>query len=186
MHDTHYNPQFWGVLEAEREFSDVAKVEKVMQRSLNYAQSQYENVKNYIASLGIDKPIHIGETGWASASNGHYGDEGSKATDEFKEGLYYKAIRDWTNANGISCFYFEAFDEPWKDAANQGGSENHFGLLDVDGKAKYALWELVDKGVFEGLTRGGNEITKTFGGDREALMKKVLVPAFKKEHSETH
>jgi hypothetical protein len=105
-----------------------------------------------------------------------YGSNGSKATDEYKAALYYKHLRDWTNEAGISCFYFEAFDENWKDGGNPGGSENHFGLFTIDGKAKYALWDLVDKGVFEGLGRNGNPITKTYNGKKEELMKDVLVP----------
>ena len=80
-------------------------------------------------SLGIDKPIHIGETGWATFSNELYGSNDSKAVDEYKAGIFYHKMRDWTNEAGISCFYFEAFDEPWKDAGNAGGSENHFGLF---------------------------------------------------------
>jgi hypothetical protein len=129
-----------------------------------------------MALQGVDKPIHIGETGWASYSNGFYGPEGSRACDEYKEAIYYHSIMEWADKNGVSCFYFEAFDEPWKDAANTGGSENHFGLFTVDGKAKYVLWDLVDQGVFTGLTRGGNPITKTFGGDKEALMATVNLP----------
>ena len=179
MHDTHYNPQFWGVLDEEKELSDLEKIEKAMERSLEYSKAQYESVKQYMNSVGADKPIHIGETGWASYSNGHYGNEGSKATDEFKEALFYKLIRNWTNENKIACFYFEAFNEPWKDAANQGGSENHFGLFTVDGKAKYVLWDLVDNRTFDGLTRGGNSITKTYDGNKELLLKEVLVPAIK-------
>lgn len=85
-------------------------------------------------------------------------------------------MREWTDAKGISCFYFEAFNEPWKDAGNVSGSENHFGLFTVDGKAKYALWDLVDSGVFNGLTRNGNPITKTYEGNLENLMLDVLVP----------
>jgi hypothetical protein len=85
-------------------------------------------------------------------------------------------MRDWTNKEGISCFYFEMFDEQWKDANNPEGSENHFGLINLKGEAKYPIWDLVDKGVFRGLTRDGKTITKTFNGDREALMKTVLVP----------
>ena len=162
MHDTHYNPQFWGVLEEEVALIDTEKIAKAMERAQSYAENQYNSVVAYMRSLGVDKPVHIGETGWASFSNGHYGDDGSKATDEYKEALFYNQMRAWTNAQGISCFYFEAFNEPWKDAANQGGSENHFGLITVDGKAKYALWEAVDQGIFEGLTRGGNPITKIF------------------------
>ena len=179
MHDTHYNPQFWGVLEEEVALSDTEKIAKAMERAQSYAENQYNSVVAYMRSLGVDKPVHIGETGWASFSNGHYGDDGSKATDEYKEALFYNQMRVWTNAQGISCFYFEAFNEPWKDAANQGGSENHFGLITVDGKAKYALWEAVDQGIFEGLTRGGNPITKTYNGNLEALMEDVKLPPTK-------
>ena len=179
MHDTHYNPAFWGVSEEENDLSAEAKIAKVMGRALDYAAAQYESTSNYIKSLGIEKPLHIGESGWASASNGFYGPEGSKATDEYKEALYHQLIREWTNKKGIACFYFEAFDEPWKDANNPGGSENHFGLFTVDGQAKYALWDLVDQGVFEGLSRGGNPITKSYNGDKEALMKEVQLPAIK-------
>jgi hypothetical protein len=130
-------------------------------------------------SLGVNKPVHIGETGWASVSNGFYGQNGSKATDEYKQGLYYKLMRNWTNAEGISCFYFEAFNEKWKDAHNPNGSENHFGLFKINGEAKYPIWDLVDKGVFNGLKRNGNAIEKTYNGNKEELMPHVLVPPTK-------
>ena len=157
-HNTHYNPEFWTQPDQEVDLSDKEKVDKAMQRALLFAQKQYDSVANYMKSLGVNKPIHIGETGWASVSNGFYGPDGSRATDEYKQSMYHKLIRDWTAEAGISCFYFEAFNEPWKDAHNPKGSENHFGLFTVDGKAKYALWEMVDKGVFKGLTRNGNTI----------------------------
>ena len=176
MHDTHYNPAFWGVLAIEQGLSKIEKINKSMQRALKRAQQQYNNTKSYIHTIDKNKPVHIGETGWASLSNKLYGDNGSKATDEYKEALYYKAIRNWTNANGISCFYFEAFDEIWKDAANPGGSENHFGLFDINGQAKYALWDLVDQNKFQGLKRGSYEIEKTFDGNLDALMEKVKLP----------
>lgn len=176
MHDTHYNPAFWGVLENETNLSDIEKIDAAMLRSKEYAISQYNSVYNYMKSLGVNKPIHIGETGWASFSDGYYGAKGSKAIDEYKSAMYYKHMRDWTNAKGISCFYFEAFDEPWKDANNKNGSENHFGLFTVDGQAKYAIWDMVDNGTFNGLTRSGNSIKKTYGGNKEVLMKDVLVP----------
>ena len=85
-------------------------------------------------------------------------------------------MREWTNAAGISCFYFEAFDEQWKDAANPMGSENHFGLFNLKGEAKYGLWNLVDEKIFEKLSRGGNPIQKTENGNKEKIMKTVLPP----------
>ncbi len=182
-HNSHYNPEFWGVPEEEENSSDIDKIDTAMLRALDFAKNQYAAVAAHMKSLGVEKPIHIGETGWATVSNGFYGPEGSKATDEYKEAKYYQLMRDWTNKAGISCFYFEAFNERWKDAGNQQGSENHFGLFTLDGKAKYALWDLVDEGVFDGLTRDGNTITKTYGGDKEALMKEVLVPPTKTEQA---
>lgn len=175
-HNSHYNPEFWKVPENENHLSDIEKVDAAMVRSLKFAQKQYDSVSNYMKSLGINKPIHIGETGWASISDGLYGHKGSKATDEYKQGLYYKHLRQWTNKAGISCFYFEAFDEQWKDAGNPLGSENHFGLINLNGEAKYPLWDLIDSGVFKGLTRDGKPITKTFKGNKNALLETVLAP----------
>ncbi len=176
MHDTHYNPDFWGVPEEETALTDLEKIHAAMQRSFEYAKKQYQSVVDYMHSIGENKPVHIGETGWASISNEFYGENGARAIDEYKSALYYWKIRDWTNENGISCFYFEAFDEQWKDAANPQGSENHFGLITLQAQAKYALWDLVDQGIFNGLSRDGQPITKTFGGDKAAMMKQVLVP----------
>ena len=175
-HNSHYNPAFWKVPDNEMSLSDVEKVDSAMRRALEFAKNQYEIVSGYVKSIDSTKQVHIGETGWATISNGHYGQRGSRATDEYKQGLYYKLMRDWTNKNDISCFYFEAFDEKWKDANNINGSENHFGLINLDGQAKYPLWEAVDQGVFDGLTRDGKKITKTYDGDKIKLMKDVYVP----------
>ncbi len=176
MHNSHYNPAFWLVPENEINLSESEKIEAAMLRAKEFAIKQYDSINSYMKSLGVNKPVHIGETGWATVSNGHYGVNGSRATDEYKSGRYYELMRNWTNKEGISCFYFEAFDEQWKDSHNAKGSENHFGLINLKGEAKYALWDMVDKGIFKGLTRDGNPITKTYNGNKEDLMKDVLVP----------
>lgn len=176
MHDTHYNPMFWGNTPEESHGSVEDRIASAMSRAAEYAVAQYDSVVRFMRSLGVDKPVHIGETGWATQSNEHYGPNGSRATDEYKSGLYYRYITEWSNANGVSCFYFEGFDEQWKDSANPGGSENHFGLINLKSQAKYAIWDLVDQGVFEGLTRDGKPITKTYGGRLDSLMGSVLGP----------
>lgn len=175
-HNSHYNPAFWRVPIEESKLSELEKVEAAMLRARDFAKSQYDSVASYMKSIGVDKPIHIGETGWASVSDGFYGPEGSHAADEYKQGLYYKHMREWTNEAGISMFYFEAFNEQWKDAANPIGSENHFGLFSLKGEAKYPVWELVDQGIFEGLTRDGNPIIKTYNGEIDSLLSKVSAP----------
>ncbi len=179
MHDTHYNPDFWLSRNDEANVSDSARISAAMLRARDYARAQYDSVFAYTKKIGVAKPIHITETGWASSDNKLYGAKGSHACDEYKMGLYYRLMREWTNKAGLSCFYFEAFDEPWKDATNPGGSENHFGLFTVEGQAKYAIWDLVDAGIFEGLTRGGKPIEKTQGGEVKAVSKISMVPPAK-------
>jgi exo-beta-1,3-glucanase (GH17 family) len=176
MHDTHYNPVFWGLKPFEKGLSKVEKIDSLMIRSLNYAKEQYSNVFSYMQSIGVDKPIHIGETGWATQSDGLYGKDGSKACDEYKSARYYQLVREWTNKEKITCFYFEAFDEKWKDAKNPNGSENHFGLFTIEGKAKFALWEMLDQGVFKNLTRDGRPIEKTYKGRKEDLLHTIELP----------
>ncbi|SDG38244.1 glycosyl hydrolase family 17 protein [Psychroflexus sediminis] len=186
MHDTHYNPVFWGILPKETKLTNLEKLDKVMDRALSYAVTQYDSVASYVKSLGLKKQIHIGETGWASYSDGFYSMTGSRATDEYKQALYYHKMREWSTENKVKCFYFEAFDEPWKDAHNPKGSENYFGLFTVDGKAKYALWEAVDRGAFEGLKRGKHEITKTYDGKLGNLLLDVQMPLVKNEIMVNH
>ena len=174
FHDTHHNSSFW--VESQNNTSHLqakARIKLAVQSAVDYAVSQYQGVESYLESLGVEKPIHIGETGWATVSSDLYGPLGTQAADQYKQALYYQKMDDWTKANGVSCFYFEAFDEPWKDAAHPLGSENHFGLIDVEGTLKYALWESFDLGVFQGLTRDGNPLKKSFNGEFEKMFNTV-------------
>jgi len=176
MHDTHYNPAFWGLKENEQSLSEKQKIDSAMKRAVDYSMMQYQSVVTYMKSIGVNKPVYIGETGWATSSNEQYGKDGSKATDEYKSAKYYELIRNWTNSAGITCFFFEAFDENWKNSTNPIGSENHFGLIDLQSQAKYLLWDSVDKGVFKGLMRNGKPITKTYNGNEKDLWFDVKTP----------
>lgn len=182
FHSTHYDPNFWKVPEKEENVTAKEQADAAMLRAKAYAIAEYESVVNYLKSIGVTKPIHIGETGWSTqAGETFYGKTGSGAADEYKSKLYYQHMRNWTKEAGMACFYFEGFDEKWKDANNPLGSENYFGLFTIDGKAKYALWDLVDQGVFKGLTRNGKEITKSYEGNEEALLKELLEIPYKNE-----
>ena len=173
FHNTHYNPYFW-------QYSDTTDQEKqineLMQNAKNFAKDQFLAVRKYIDSIDKTKSIHIGETGWATVDTYLYGASGSRAADEYKQAIYFKHMQDLCNELSISCFYFSAFDEPWKDYANIDGSENHFGLFTVDGRAKYALWEMVDNEIFKDLNRGKYSILKSFDGDKDLMMGGVDVP----------
>lgn len=176
FHDTHYNPSFWNLTTTPENLNKKNIIIDAMQRAVDYELDQFESVQNYVRNIDPSKEVHIGETGWSSVASDLYGYSGSEAADEYKLGLYYQMITDVCFVKSISCFYFSAFDEPWKDSNNENGSENHFGLFTVDGKAKYPLWEKVDSGVFNDLSRGGNSIVKTYNGDLEALLKTSNIP----------
>ena len=162
FHDTHYNPAFWN------QHSDVpstrdpqADVSAAMARAAAYAQDQYASTKHYVWRVDPGKAIHIGETGWASRDNRFYGPDWSNAAGERQQQLYFELMTAWARAAGIVLVLFEAFDEPWKDAKNPGGSENHFGLIDGKNRAKRVLWDKYDAGRLQGLKRGGQPIVRS-------------------------
>ena len=176
FHDTHYNPSFWNldVIPENEDKQDTIK--QAIKRAVDYELNQFDSVKKYVNEIDPSKEVHIGETGWSSVASDLYGYGGTEAADEFKLGLYYQMISDICYSMALTCFYFSAFNEPWKDSTNENGSENHFGLFTVEGKAKYPLWEQVDNGVFKNLTRGGNPIEKTYNGNFEALLEDSNIP----------
>jgi exo-beta-1,3-glucanase (GH17 family) len=178
-HDTFYDANMkWNISADEPGLTAVEQSTKAIANAMKQEVKHYNLVKEYISDNRIKKQIHIGETGWATVDNAQYGDDGTCASDEYKSKLFHDAMRVWTEENNLTCFYFEAFDEPWKSGGTDG-SEGHFGLFTVDGRAKYSIWDHVEAGAFEGLSRGGRPITKTYGGVESALLKKVKAPARK-------
>jgi exo-beta-1,3-glucanase (GH17 family) len=176
FHDTHYNPSFWNLDAVPENLDKQDTIKQAMKRAVDYELNQFDSVKKYVHEIDPSKEVHIGETGWSSVASDLYSYGGTEAADEYKLGLYYQMISDICYSMSLTCFYFSAFNEPWKDSTNENGSENHFGLFTVEGKAKYPLWEQVDNGVFNNLTRGGNPIEKTYNGNFEALLKDSNIP----------
>jgi exo-beta-1,3-glucanase (GH17 family) len=187
FHDTHWDGKFWEVPLDEQNLSKEEQLNRAMVRAKEHVLSQVKAVQDNVNAIDPTKQIHIGETGWSSMSSDGFGQSGTKAADEYKQKLYHDNLRTWSNEFGASLFFFEAFDEQWKagwDTADAEHSEKHFGLIDLDGKAKFLLWDMVEDGAFNGLTRGkdaqGNDIniTKSFDGDFDALMSGVELPPY--------
>jgi exo-beta-1,3-glucanase (GH17 family) len=80
-----------------------------------------------------DKPVIIGEAGWATYTVGDL--HAPRAGDEKKQKRYFEELSAWAQKNKITVFFFEAFDEPWKGE----GTEGHWGLFSVKRKAKLAM-----------------------------------------------
>ena len=176
FHDTYYNPALqWGPLPEEENLTAAQQITNSVARCIQLQKDQYAAVEEYLQGLGVEKEIHIGETGWATLDNAHYGNDGTAAASEFTAKVFYDALMEWTTAENITCFYFQIFDEPWKSKGT-AGSEGHFGLITVDGQVKYPLWQRVDEGVFDGLSRGGHALMKSNEGEVEELMENLKPP----------
>jgi len=104
--------------------------------ALHYSKDNY----NSVASLYQDKPVVITEAGWATSSNGR-GIHPENSSQDLQE-IYYRDLLDWTRAEGILTFVFEAFDEPWKGSPDPMEPEKHWGLFTVDREPKRVMQSL--------------------------------------------
>ena len=80
---------------------------------------------------------------------------------------------NWSKKEKVSVFFFEAFDESWKDQSNPNGSENHFGLFTINGHAKYVLWSQYRLDSIKVNSRNNTPLLKTFHGIKDTLLKTV-------------
>jgi exo-beta-1,3-glucanase (GH17 family) len=87
-----------------------------------------------------DKPIIVGETGWATYAEDAqiYGSIGAEANEVNAE-IYFHRISAWAETRGITTMIFEAFDEPWKSGGVPGAAEGHWGVFDANRKAKLVM-----------------------------------------------
>ena len=98
-----------------------------------------ENVES-VARLYPDKPVVISEAGWATRSNGR-GMKAEHASQELQD-FYVRDLMEWTQAAGVLCFVFEAFDEPWKGSPDPMEPEKHWGLFTVERRPKLVMEDL--------------------------------------------
>lgn len=110
---------------------------KHIHEALNYTRENYLSV----AQLYPDKPVVITEAGWATNSNGR-GIEPHNTSEDL-QAVYLRDLLEWTDREGILCFVFEAFDEPWKGSPDPLEPEKHWGLYKVSRQAKQAMLDWV-------------------------------------------
>jgi glucan 1,3-beta-glucosidase len=99
------------------------------EHALVYMKQMYHRAQK----VAPGKKVIISETGWP--------DQGSPERASIPS--YENAIRyfvdsyQWAQEEGIDLFYFSSFDEDWK-VADEGDVGAYWGILDKDGKHKYA------------------------------------------------
>ena len=109
---------------------------KNIHEALEYTRQNYYSV----ADRYPHKPVVITEAGWATNSNGR-GICPGNVSQELQE-VYYNDLVNWSDAEGILTFVFEAFDEPWKGSQEPLEPEKHWGLFTVDRKPKIVMQKM--------------------------------------------
>eukprot|EP01034_Spumella_vulgaris_P023424 gene23424-29642_t len=116
----------------------------MMDAAIEAAKSDFSAVRSYLDGIGMTSlPIVIGETGWKSVASNN---ETSRA-HPVNQKMFYERLNAWmssaTTSKPAVIFYFEAFDEPWK------GSDDKWGLFNVERKAKYVIQDLYPSAIWE-------------------------------------
>ena len=134
--DTHFDPTRW-----DWKFKSVPAAQRaaaMMDGALAESKRQYNEARSFLDSKGLaDMPIIIGETGWNAVNLGRLAFRAHPVNQK----MYLDRLAAWAaegkaGAGPKAIFYFEAFDEPWK----QG--DDKWGLFNVQRQARYAVQAL--------------------------------------------
>lgn len=106
---------------------------KHIHESLEYTKNNFYAV----AEKYPDKPVIITEAGWSTNSNGR--GINPEIVNEENQKIYYDDLMEWTNAEHILTFVFEAFDEDWKGSPEPLEPEKHWGLFKINRTPKLVM-----------------------------------------------
>ena len=131
-----------------------ARAKAMMDASIVELKEQYQSTRVALDSMGLDQmPIVFGETGWKARITG---DQRFRA-HPVNQKMYFQRLEEWRQQSRLSgagpanIFYFEAFDEPWK----QG--DDGWGLFNVNRKARYVVQNLYPQSIWESTTLTDND-----------------------------
>ncbi len=143
--DTHYNPSKYDW--RQKQASDAQRAQAMIDATLAEAKLQFADARKGLQNFNLGSlPMLIGETGWAAVDTAG-GPTLSFRAHPVNQKLYFDALQAWV-AEGRretqgpkAIFYFQAFDEPWK----QG--DDGWGLFNKDRQARYTVQSLGTCGV---------------------------------------
>lgn len=142
--DTFYDPTLWDWRLKSTPADQRAQA--MVTASITEAKRQFGEARAGLDKLGLSSmPMTIGETGWTAVDTGG-GPNLFLRAHPVNQKLYFDALQAWAaegrRGNGPqSIFFFQAFDEPWK----QG--DDGWGLFNKDRQARYVVQSLGTCGV---------------------------------------
>ena len=137
--DTVYSPDLWDWRQAA--VPSARRAAAMVDAAVARANFEYAAVRSHMDRLGLKSmPIVIGETGWQAdpAMVPH-------RSHPVNQKMYVDRINAWeaSQTGPRAIFYFEAFDEPWKEA------DDKWGLFNVKRQARYVVQDLYPRRVWE-------------------------------------
>jgi|WetSurSiteA1Bulk_404760.scaffolds.fasta_scaffold00162_5 exo-beta-1,3-glucanase (GH17 family) len=100
----------------------------------DHIQRIVKNVQQQANSMGVNKPILIGESGWPGAGR----QRGWAVPSVVNEAKFIRALIKVANDNGFDYNIVEAFNQPWKSAF-EGVVGANWGLYSVDRQPVFPL-----------------------------------------------
>jgi exo-beta-1,3-glucanase (GH17 family) len=118
------------------------RAQAMMQAAMGYTKASLDGVRAALKPHGLDTlPIVIGEAGWKTSATDTQDDPTEPyRAHQVNQAMFYTPFYDWVYgaskdaSSPVAAFWFEAFDEPWKQ------EDDGWGLFDVNRKARYAMW----------------------------------------------
>jgi exo-beta-1,3-glucanase (GH17 family) len=104
----------------------------------SYVINKYKQMK----SIYPAKPIFIGETGWPSQGD----KRGNAVPNAENQKRFVTDFLRLAAENNVPYFYFELFDEQWKEKSGEGNMAGHWGLYNSNGTVKTQLVGLLPQG----------------------------------------
>ena len=143
--DTFYDPLLWDW--RLKGTPDDQRAAAMMAASITEAKRQFGQARAALDKLNLtDMPLIIGETGWTATDVAGGPSLGLRA-HPVNQKMYFDALQAWAaegrrdSRGPKAVFFFQAFDEPWK----QG--DDGWGLFNKNRQARYALQGLGTCGV---------------------------------------
>jgi exo-beta-1,3-glucanase (GH17 family) len=143
--DTFYDPTKYDW--RQKSVPEAQRAKAMIDATIAEAQKQFNDARAGLNKLGLTQiPMVIGETGWAAVdTNG--GPSLAFRAHPVNQKMYFDALQLWAQQGRRdpqgpkAIFFFQAFDEPWK----QG--DDGWGLFNAQRQARYTVQSLGTCGV---------------------------------------
>jgi len=121
-------------------------------KTLEQAIDWFDSIYHTVQEVHPDRPIVIGETGWATAYDATKtgpDEQGTLIKGEVSiaaQAIFLSRLVRWIESNHVTTFLFEAFDEPWKGGGESSTPEHiekHWGVFYEDRTPKESFLEFL-------------------------------------------